>query len=88
MRNSFLHLLFSIVDVFVVVDFNSCHGNNTRLQLYIHVFFLEICIMGVFGNRVNSLLLCKPFSASSIELDPVGGDDMFVLNLPVKARKN
>ena len=32
-------------------------------------------------------MLCKPFSASSIESDPVGWDDMFVLNLPVKARK-
>ena len=43
--------------------------------------------MGVFENRVNSILLCKPFSASSIELDKVGWDDMFVLNLPVKAGK-
>jgi hypothetical protein len=74
-RNSFLHLLFLIVDVFVVVDFNSCHGNNARLHLlYIHVFFFwrYVFAKGVFENRVNSLLLCKPFSASSIKLDPVG----------------
>ena len=55
---------------------------------YTYFFLRYVFAMGVFENRVNSILLCKPFSASSIELDPVGGDDMFVLNLPVKARKN
>ena len=39
---------------------------------YTYFFLRYVFAMGVFGNRVNSLLLCKPFSASSIEFDLVG----------------